>query len=151
MFIGVSSALLASPASAGALIGISVGDPLSTVPAKLQRFGQVTNMNGPSGGGYMTTDYFVVGCQGRVWGVSRALSPAFRTFTASAKKAELELGARPVAEIVSDDGTQELSMVKLRWDLGDGSLRTLMYVVSRAGTSVTESVERKTYCSEPSK
>jgi hypothetical protein len=94
----------------------------------------------------MTREYFVVGFKGRVWGVSRARSPAFRSFVSSAKKAELELGVQPKVRITNDDGPQELSMVKMEWDLGDGSLRTLMYVESREGKSVTESVEQKTYC-----
>jgi hypothetical protein len=145
--IALLSALLVSPASAGSMIGISVGDPLSTVPAKLRQFGPVTDLGGSSGAGYMTSDYFVVGCRGRVWSVSRALSPTFRTFAASAKKTELELGAKPTAEVFSDDGTQELSTVTLLWDLGDGSAWSVLFASSPSGTSVSESVRQKTYCS----
>lgn len=99
----------------------------------------------------MAGDYIVVGCKGRVWAVSRSLSPAFRSFAAAAKKTELELGVEPTAKVVSDDGTQNLSIVKLQWDLGDGSVRTLMYVEARSGTSLSESVEQKVLCNAPAR
>jgi hypothetical protein len=71
----------------------------------------------------MAGDYIVVGCKGRVWAISRALPPTFRSFMRSARKAELEQGASPKVKIIADEGRAELSFVEFTWDLGDRSMR----------------------------
>lgn len=137
---------VAAPALAGSLAGIAVGEPLSSASEKLRRFGELRTFSGPSGGMYSAGDYIVVGCNGRVWSISRSLSPSFRNFMASAKRIELEQSAVPVVNVTSDDGREELSILELQWSLDDGSNRKLMYAEGRSGTSVSEVVQQATLC-----
>jgi hypothetical protein len=141
-------AATASPAIADAFDDVTVGDPMTDAERKMGRYGSVKPIKLGRFDGLLVGDYVVLGCEGRVWSLSRSLRSDFRSFVNAAKKAELRFGFAPRVSITSDDGRDQQSAVELNWDLDGSKKWTLTYMSNAEGFGVGEGVQSRLACNQ---
>ena len=142
MFIAVLG-VVSSSAYAGSLGGVTVGQPLSEAQRILAAQGPVRQLSAQV---LSAGDYIVIGCAGRVWGITRALDPSFRTFTTEVAQTNLELSRQASAKALNDNGTKKTHGIMLEWLLPDGTTRSLSYAEVGSSISVSQGLNRTKFC-----
>lgn len=139
-------AAISTPLSADPFEDVQVGESFSEAQKKLSRYGEAQLVNLGGYLGWLVGDYVVLSCDGKVWSVSRTLSPEFRSFTSAAKKAELRFGLAPRATITNDDGRDQQAGIELVWGLGDGTNWSVAYLSNSKGFGVSEARQARSLC-----